>query len=140
VEAVVGVADKVKSGAGMTTRSTTAVCVVAPLLPVMVSRYVAAASDAALVTESVEVPDAVTLGGLKLQLAWEVVRPESESATGSAKPFTGPMPIVYETLPPGKALADAGEAAIVKSGGGDTCTTAVAVRVLEPLVPEIDSG
>ena len=66
-----GAAEIVKSPTGggttaFTTNVTVVECVIAPLTPEMVSVYVPAGVVLAVVTVSVEDPESVTVGGLKL--------------------------------------------------------------------------
>src|SRR5215470_17682358 len=112
-----GVADRPKSGGAVTTSVAAALWTAAPLVAVIVSGYVPAAIDVAVVTVSCAdpLPPAMT-GGLMLQLAWLSGSPLSVSDTSPVNPFTGETETLYETAPPAAVLADAGETLNVKSG------------------------
>ena len=75
--------------AEFTTRLTVAECETLPLMPIMVRLKVPVGVEAAVETVSVEVPEAVTLAGLKLPVAF-AGRPFTESATVPAKPLMAP--------------------------------------------------
>src|SRR5665213_4157881 len=72
---------------------TPALCVSAPLLPVMVSVELAAGVVALVLTVSVALPEPVTVEGEKLALA-PAGSPLALSVTPPLKPFTAPMFIV----------------------------------------------
>ena len=64
-----GVADKEKSGGGLTTRMTEVLCVRVPLVPVMVRVYVPGGVVLLVLTVRVEEPEPVIEVGLKLAVA-----------------------------------------------------------------------
>ena len=106
----------------------------------IVRGYVPAAIDVVVVILSVDVPGALTLAGVKLQVACDEVSPDRVSATAPVKPFTAPTLTVYETVPPGDVVVEDGEVATLKSGGGATTRFTAAVCVTEPLWPIRLSG
>src|SRR5207248_4197234 len=90
---------------------TTAVCELVPLVPVTVTLYVPAAALPAP-SESVELPPAPALAGLRLAAAPEGA-PLALSATTPENPFTPVMEMVLAAVAP---LTEAGLAASEKSG------------------------
>src|SRR5215510_5821220 len=112
-----GVVDRLKSGGAVTTSVAAALWTPPPLSAVIVSEYVPAAIDVAVLTVSCAdpLPPAMT-GGLMFQLAWLCDSPLSASDTSPVNPFTGETETVYETAPPGAVLAEDGERLKLKSG------------------------
>jgi len=137
-----GVAVRVNFAAAgaFTTSVAVALCVSAPLVPVMVSVYVPVGVVVAVVTASVEVPDPFTVVGLNVPVA-SVGNPLTLSATAPLKPFDADIDGVYVVLPPCVTVCDAGADDSVKSGGTGALTTNVVVVlcVSAPLVPVIVS-
>jgi len=108
-ETEVGFAATAKSASEVTVKSTVAVCVREPLVPVTVT-----VTDPATVNvqERVEVPEPpVTVAGVTLQAALSLVR-----ATPPVNPFRGDMVIVDVPATPTATVTLVGLAAIVKSG------------------------
>jgi len=108
-ETEVGFAAKAKSASEVTVKSTVAVCVREPLVPVTVT-----VTDPATVNvqERVEVPEPpVTVAGVTLQAALSLVR-----GTPPVNPFRGDMVIVDVPATPTATVTLVGLAAIVKSG------------------------
>jgi hypothetical protein len=75
-------------GAVVTTSETVAVCVSAPLVPVIVSVDVAAGVLDDVVTASVEVPDPVTVDGVKFAVV-PAGSPLTDRLTVPLNPFDG---------------------------------------------------
>jgi hypothetical protein len=125
---VVGVAEIVKSGAGVTVKATVAECDNDPLVPVTVT-----VTDPVLVKvqERVEVPaPPVTLVGVRVQAVLSEVR-----ATLPVKLLRGAIVIVEVPAVFTTTLTVLGLAVIVKSGGLFTVYATVAEWESEPLVP-----
>jgi len=109
------------------------------LVPVIVSVLEPEGVDADVWTTSWAEPEPAIVSGLNVALA-PAGRPSAVRATSPPKPATEPTVTVYVTLPPALVLAEAGEAAIVKSCSGSTTSVTGAACESEPLVPWIVSG
>jgi hypothetical protein len=108
-ETAVGFAATAKSGSEVTVKSTVAVCVREPLVPVTVTVTAPATVKA---QDRIEVPEPpVTVAGVTLHAALSLVR-----ATPPVNPFRGDMVIVDVPPTPTATLTLVGLAAIVKSG------------------------
>jgi hypothetical protein len=117
-----GEVDSEKSGvgAGFTINVVLAECVSVPLVPVTVSVNVPVAALPVVDAVNVDVPEPVTLVGLKLPLPPEP-NPPTERFTVPANPFVAVIVVVYVALPPCTTVAEDGETAIVKSGVALIC-------------------
>jgi hypothetical protein len=119
-------------------RFTVAVCVTAPLVPVIVNVVLPAATPT-VVTVSVELPVPVTDPALNVPFA-PVGSPLTLRFTAPPNPFTAPTFTVYVALLPGLTVCVPGVAPTVKSGCPVTVIVTVAVCVTPPLaVPVIVS-
>jgi hypothetical protein len=103
-----------------------------PLVPVMV--IVPEAALIVVETVSVELPDPASEVGLKLAVTPEGTLP-AVSVTLPLKPFRAPIAIVEVVPPPAVTVSEAGEAEIVKSGGGATTSVTGVECVAAALVP-----
>jgi hypothetical protein len=113
----VGETETVKSGGAGTTSVADAVWLIEPLVAVTVSGYEPGARLEAVVIDNWLLPDPPTIGvELKLHEAWDADRPERVRLISPAKPPVLPTDIRYEAVAPGEAVADVGDADMVKSG------------------------
>ena len=85
-----GVAEIVKSGAGLTIKVTVAVCVNVPLVPVTVITFVPTGVEPLVVTLKIAEPELVILPGLKVPVA-PAGNPLTLKATLPVNPFNAPM-------------------------------------------------
>jgi len=132
---LLGAADRVKFGGGVTVRVIVVVCVKLPDIPVMVTVVVPADAEALAVSVSTLV--VVVLVGLK-DAVTPVGRPEAVKATLPVKPFAGFTVIVL--VAPGRVgviVRLLGAADTVKSGGPVTVRVMVVVALRLPEVPVI---
>src|SRR5580693_7365364 len=113
---VPGVADIVKSGAN-TVKATVAVCVTAPLVPVIVSVGLPAGVFPAVIIVKIELPGALREAGANVAVA-PVGRPLALRLTDPVNPLMAPTLTVYVVLPPALTVWVLGVADTVKSGLG----------------------
>jgi hypothetical protein len=118
---VPGVADIVKSGAN-TVKATVAVCVTAPLVPVIVSVGLPAGVFPAVIIVKIELPGALREAGANVAVA-PVGRPLALRLTDPVNPLMAPTLTVYVVLPPALTVWVLGVANTVKSGLGDPAGT-----------------
>src|SRR5207253_99790 len=118
---------------------TAAVCVSAPLVAVIVSGYVPAATAAVVVMFSVEEPVPVTEAGLNVGIARSEERRVGKE-TEPAKPPIALVDAVYVVPPPCAIVCAAGLAVYVESGRMLFPSVTAAVCVSAPLVAVIVSG
>jgi hypothetical protein len=128
----------VKSGGGgsSTTSDAAAACVSGAASPVIVSVDGPVGVLAALVTVSVDVPDAVIVSG-ENDAVTSAGRPDALSLTEPVKPLSAPIVTVNVVPAPWMTDLEAGLAEIVKSGTGAGLIVSVALveRTTGPLVP-----
>lgn len=133
---------RVKSGTGtaFTNSAEVALCVSAPLVPVIVSVFVPVGVVASVVTDSVDVPEPVMEGGLNVPVA-SAGKPVTPSETAPLKPFTAVTVCVYVVPAPCTNDCVDGEEVMLKSGVtvALTMSVIVVVWVSVPLAPVIVS-
>ena len=95
-----------------------------PLVPVMVRVEVPFCELFAETTRRVDVPDPVTVVGVKLVVV-RAGAPATVKFTVPAKPFCGAMVTVYVAVPPREMVTLAGVAEMVKLAGAVTTSVTV---------------
>ena len=93
-----------------------------------------------MATVSCAVPAPLMLAGLTVAVPTLPGRPDADSATLPANPFSEPTETMKTPLPPAFTLAEPGVAPRVKSGGAVTLSVADVVRVSEPPLAVMVSG
>ena len=112
---LLGEADRVKLGGGLTVRDSVVEALRLPEVPVMVTLAVPVV--AVLLAVSVKVLALVELAGLK-EAVTPFGRPEAEKLTLLLKPFCSATVIALVPLVPCASVSDAGDEESVKLGGG----------------------
>ena len=119
-----------KSGTGtaFTTSAEVALCVSAPLVPVIVRVLVPVGIVARVATDSVDVPAPAIEAGLNVPVA-PAGNPVTLSATAPLNPFTAATVCVYALPAPCTTDCVDGDEAMVKSGVSVALTTSVIVAL-----------
>ena len=138
-DCVAGATVSVKSGFATTLSSTLTLRVSEPLTPVTVSANVPVGVAALVVTDTVELPEPEMVVGARAAAA-PVGKPDTESVTVPAKPFSAVTIDWNDVDPPMTTACDGGVADTEKSGCGVTIKEAPTVWVSDPLTPRIVSA